>query len=465
MTIPAFQFWRLRVTSIEAGDLLKIDSMAFLGRSGGDNIATGGTALSDAGDASGAFTGGSAWRVGFGGESPEQFALVTSTGVVSDVLTILNWSDYSVDQAFDTFNDPVSLKFSPDGKYLALYGVSAPDALYIVDTSTWSVIHTETSPSRPQYIPIAWSPDSRYVSYVPALDQTLKVLDSQASWANVYTGSYTPQYYGVYYYYQIDWSPDGAYLAMANLDNDHPLVFDTSDWSHFHIDMDSVGFYVDMGIYTNGVQFSSDGTKLYIGWADSGYQHLAVINASTWAVIEDFDPLVIGETFQPPDSSAIYLSPDQNKIVFQNSANYGTTDIYYLCNISSGTPAGIEIIWPQGFAYPDYKPGAAWKADSSEFACVVNPTVGGNPRFYAINAETGAKTDITVPDLENVLHHSVDTIPTLSQGSWIGYKFAYPVTPTHIDITASGDSRPRSGVIEYSPDGRTWYALQTIAFS
>jgi hypothetical protein len=199
---------------------------------------------------------------------------------------------------------------------------------------------------------------------------------------------------------------------MANLDNDHPLVFDTSDWSHFHIDMDSVGFYVDMGNYTNGVQFSSDGTKLYIGWAASGYQHLAVINASTWEVIEDFDPSVIGETFQPPDSSAIYLSPDQNKIVFQNSANYGTTDIYYLCNISSGTPVGIDIIFPQGFAYPNYKPGAAWKADSSEFACVVNPIVGENPRFYAVDAETGAKTNITVSDLEDVLHHSVDAIPT-----------------------------------------------------
>ena len=57
-----------------------------------------------------------------------------------------------------------------------------------------------------------------------------------------------------------------------------------------------------------------------------------------------------------------------------------------------------------------------------------------------------------------------DASGAFSGGGAIGYKFALPVTPTHIDITASGTSRPKTGVIEYSADGRTWYPLQTLGF-
>lgn len=48
--------------------------------------------------------------------------------------------------------------------------------------------------------------------------------------------------------------------------------------------------------------------------------------------------------------------------------------------------------------------------------------------------------------------------------TFIGYAFPYPVTPMAVDISASGASRPKAGVIEYSYNGRDWYALQDIGF-
>lgn len=65
MSIPCFQFWRLRITQNYGADNVKIDAMAFLGRAGGPSISTDGIAIADAGSAVGAFTGGPAWDVNF----------------------------------------------------------------------------------------------------------------------------------------------------------------------------------------------------------------------------------------------------------------------------------------------------------------------------------------------------------------------------------------------------------------
>jgi hypothetical protein len=51
------------------------------------------------------------------------------------------------------------------------------------------------------------------------------------------------------------------------------------------------------------------------------------------------------------------------------------------------------------------------------------------------------------------------------QERFIGYASQYPITPTHINIAGTGASRPKRGIVEYSPDGNSWYELKTLDFS
>ena len=65
MTVPCFQFWRVRITQNYGSDRLKVDSIAFLGRSGGAPISVQGEAFADAGNPNGAFAGGPSWELPF----------------------------------------------------------------------------------------------------------------------------------------------------------------------------------------------------------------------------------------------------------------------------------------------------------------------------------------------------------------------------------------------------------------
>jgi len=320
------------------------------------------------------------------------FALTSAADIAGDDLVIFNWSDYSVVQAenIDSADTAAySLKFSPNGSYLAIY--THDGNVRILETTGWTVVKTFTSPTDygtlQSYVCFAWSPDSRYLAMSGDDTDALLVWDSQNSWANVYTGTYTSAYLGgAFQFLQLDWSPDGAYLACANFDYDAPLVFDTSDWSDFLIDMTGTPFTAGLGDYATGVQFKSDGASMYLSWSNSGYVHLAIIDTSTWAVSQDFSSVTLSGTFDPPDNAGIYLSPDEEKIVFQSSSTFNGADAYHLITMASGSPVSINA----GAIYSGYPPtysfpGAAWKLDSLEFACVVS----ASGDLYSVDASTG----------------------------------------------------------------------------
>jgi hypothetical protein len=434
--------------------------MAFLGRSGGDNIATGGTALSDAGDASGAFTGGSAWRVGFGGESPEQFALVnTNYDFENKNAFFVNW-DSTITDSINIGNDAFYfVKYSPDGKYVAAMGINY---IKIIELSSLQIVKTLSSPgdfgtlqTSGGYSPIVWSPDGRYLATHGDASSAIFVWDSQNSWANVYDGDYptNPEGFDQYSFYQLDWSPDGNYLVAIDGDFRLPAVFDTSDWSYFEI---SVSGFTSANGYFAGAQFTKDGESLYVvgyyvlAGEPSSRVKLLKVDTSSWNVLNTYD---LTKTNSFP--FGLYISPNSEKIVIADFVLYG----FRLFDFSSGTPLEITVdpLGDPNVGFPSRGP-AAWRSDSSEFLCLTYD-------LYRVNATTGSASTVFDDPQITLYTGSVDASPVFTEGTWIGYKFAYPVTPTHIDITASGDSRPRSGVIEYSPDGRTWYALQTIAFA
>jgi len=320
-----------------------------------------------------------------------QFALTSAADIAGDDLVIFNWSDYSVVQAenIDSADTAAySLKFSPDGSYLAIY--THDGDVRILETTGWTVVKTFTSPTDygtlQSYVCFAWSPDSRYLAMSGDDTDALLVWDSQNSWANVYTGTYTAQYVVGCTFYQLDWSPDGSYLACANSDYDAPIVFDTSDWSDFYIDMTGTPFTAGLGDYATGVQFKSDGASMYLSWSNSGYVHLAIIDTSTWTVSQDFSSVTLSGTFDPPDNAGIYLSPDEEKIVFQSSSTFSGTDAYHLITMASGSPVSINAGAIYSDAPPIFSfPGAAWKLDSSEFACVVS----ASGDLYSVDASTG----------------------------------------------------------------------------
>ena len=450
MTIPAFQFWRLRVTSIEAGDLLKIDSMAFLGRSGGDNIATGGTALSDAGDASGAFTGGSAWRVGFGSVPQVDFAITTYLGSPPKGLEIYNAdTDALITSLYPTQPSGVSPKnaqFSPDGTKLVVSYIDAGASLLryrIYNTSDYSEYSTgaygPTFPSDTNGT-MRISPNGEFLGLArrilnfPSLSVALTMTRD---------------------YYDIAFSPDSAYAVLVRTYGTAPLVliYDTATWS-------SVSLTLSSSISSaSSCDFSPDGTILRISAAVATASVDTIINidTATWTEID---------SFQVTDMTAI------EKIRHSNSGQYlaitssgGTAstimpiDVY---DVSASPPSRVAIT---SSLPPLVETTAAptWRGDDSEILVPIDILSGiVTDHLYRVDTSTWTISGILTGNRE---YYSADYSPTFTEGSWIGYKFSYPVTPTHIDITASGDSRPRSGVIEYSPDGRTWYALQTIAFS
>lgn len=457
MTIPAFQFWRLRVTSIEAGDLLKIDSMAFLGRSGGDNIATGGTALSDAGDASGAFTGGSAWRVGFGGDSAESYVVGTETGSPPKGLEVYNAdTDELIDSIYagtPSALAPINAQYDPQKRWIATVytaiGVATAPRFKSFNASTLALVAS-----------IFQGPgDTRY-------NRALRFNHDGSYFGDAYEVRRTTDWLAVFYLtldgnigivYDVAFSPDGNYFAVAYDDSGNSpyiRVYDTSTWLPIVLSITNTPTSI-----VTSCDFSPDGTILKISCDafTSSVDTIINIDTSTWTEID---------YFQVQDATAI------EKIRHSNSGQYlaitssgGTAstimpvDVY---DVSASPPSRVPIT----SSLPNFVESTAapaWRDDDSEILVPIdNLSTEITDRLFRVDTSTW---EISAALSGNREYYSADYSPSFPAGSWIGYKFAYPVTPTHIDITASGDSRPRSGVVEYSPDGRTWYALQTIAFS
>lgn len=479
MTVPCFQYWRLRVTENYGGDTVKIDAISFLGRSGGDPISIDGEAIANAGDATGAFSGGAGWVISANNEKGGYFAIGTLTNNANDETFVVDSQSFSFLEQLNldaAQTASYSVKFSPDGQYLAVYVQDSVIPFVIVETTNWTIIKSFTSPgdfgNSQGYHAIAWSPDSRYVACAGDTTDAIKVFDSQASWANVYSGTYSPlETSGVFYSYQLDWHPSGNYLVYAAADYSMLVMFDTSDWSQVTITAPS--FQYDGSIYFDyfiGAQFSADGSKIYAVFYSSN------INSDRLVVIDQATGWTESEVFTLSGNSGggsigVYFSPDNNYFVVGEYAPNAHVLGMRLWDFSTGTPViqSVSGVTANIFLYSYGTPAVSWKADNSGFLFAGTIQAGGGG-IYSVDISTLTATLIsslnaTISDFV----YSVDIAPYFppapAGGGAIGYKFALPVTPTHIDITASGTSRPKTGVVEYSEDGRTWYPLQTLGFS
>jgi hypothetical protein len=454
MTVPCFQYWRLRVTENYGGDTVKIDSISFLERSGGDPISIDGEAIANAGDASGAFSGGAGWALSISGK-PETFSIAFNKNLSGDGAFVINKNDNEIIERISLdSNDTAScsVKFSPDGQYLAIY---TNTELFVLETTEYTIVFNKQQTNNLSKFCLSWSPDSRYLACTKSVSgaiDTLSVFDSYNSWADVFPSSLSANRAN-----DLAWSHDGSYLCVANSiegGSGKPLIFNTSDWSIISV---SVGSPENGGFFY-GCQFSNDGTKLYLSvFILGGFSRFLTINTTTWT---RSGTAFLSGSFV----SGFQISPDENyvAVAFRNSiVNPGTGVRLY--SISNG--ALSEVSLSSSVTIPNAVSAnlISWSYDSSDFLFA-----GDTGKLFSINASTGIVFEVSSINAEvqnvNSCHYAPYFPPAPSGGGAIGYKFALPVTPTHIDMTASGTSRPKTGVIEYSADGRTWYALQTLGF-
>jgi Tol biopolymer transport system component len=112
---------------------------------------------------------------------------------------------------------PVTIAWSPDRKWLALYGTTRPDreeGLYIVDTTTGKPIRLE---ARDQTQPV-WSLDSRTLYYTASIDDTsvIRAYDVENRATEILLRAGPDARFGT-----IAMAPDGKHLAFRKSEGDY----------------------------------------------------------------------------------------------------------------------------------------------------------------------------------------------------------------------------------------------------
>jgi WD40 repeat protein len=111
------------------------------------------------------------------------------------------------------------LAWSPDSKYIAVGGNTK--TVLVLAAITGKVISTYNGHTEVGAYPYAWSPDGRYIIST-SWDLTTQVWEAM-------TGKHIHTFQGLTP--SISWSPNGKYIALGTLGDEHVQVCDTSTWS------------------------------------------------------------------------------------------------------------------------------------------------------------------------------------------------------------------------------------------
>jgi hypothetical protein len=450
MTVPCFQFWRVRFTENYGSDRLKVDSIAFLGRSGGAPISVQGEAFSDADggltpppsiSGAGAFAGTVPWEVGFGAPILEESDYIVTFSADTTAQKTIGYAG-SVDGPwnFITYSTlPIgSIGFiKTQGSYFVGHGSSAgsgtPKKIYKSNNfSNWVEVDS-VSASGP--IRNFASDDLGQIIAVGGQGDGFifrRSTDAGETWTTPTVSGITTSLNGA------ATNKLGAWVVGGNSGRVRYSTDDGQTWltPAFSFSVNTIFFI----LHIEGVGFRAFGNSGRVWAANSNsVQTWSLFSSTTHTGIASpraaYRPAATGET-----NPVICISSTDGTI--WRSTDSGETWV----NVASGLSILVGIAYADGVWIATAQGRQLYKSEDDAITWqAITPTPFGNSG-----------------NVSGAWSFSVDGKP---QGSTLGYKFQHPVTPTHIEITASGASRPKRGIVEYSPDGNSWYELKTLDFS
>jgi WD40 repeat protein len=221
------------------------------------------------------------------------------------------------------------MDYDPDDGEIACVGYNGQ--VLILDGTTYEINHTPIAcPDHCQGV--EYSPDGAYLA-VAHQDSPFFTVYNTATWAKLSNPSVLPEWTGR----DVSWSPDGAYLAVAHEQKFSGgtkglIVYDTSDWSVVLNWGNGDGY---PGAGTTNCSFSKDGNYLYVCDDDNGPNVEVVrFNTSTWT--KDSDPFDAHPSFS---TNHIGIGPSDKYI-----AVGGNTDTrLHVWDVNLNTIAGYSF--------------------------------------------------------------------------------------------------------------------------
>ncbi|MDY7095078.1 MAG: thrombospondin type 3 repeat-containing protein [Acidobacteriota bacterium] len=203
--------------------------------------------------------------VGIALSPDEAFAYVANNA--SGTVSVVDTSTLTVVQTFSGVANSSIGGSAADGSIWVGVGSLSGASITVIDTATNTITASfATGHGVNGAADIVFSADGS-LAFVANSDNTVSVLDtgSYAEISSTAVGSLP---------YDLDLSPDGAYLAVANLLGNSVSVIDTSTAS--------VVATVPVGTFPRTLAFTPDGEKLYVSNNDD--DTLSVIDVMTWTV-------------------------------------------------------------------------------------------------------------------------------------------------------------------------------------
>lgn len=252
-------------------------------------------------------------------------------------------------------NSARAIRFSPDGTMMAVGHYGSP-YLSIVSTSDWSLISPHPSSalfSTNGVEALAWSADGAYLACGQSDSGNLVVLDT-SDWSQVTVSETIPEPV-----VRADFSPDGAYLALAFADATTGLmVLDVATWT-------AVSLTAVVDDFAYDVKFSHDSTLLAV--AHEGTNNISIIEVATWDNVAGA-PSITDAT----SSRALAWAPDDSLLMVARSA--ATDDRLVAFDTSDWSTVAVSATYLTGaITALDY-------IDATQFVAT-----DGNSDFWVIN--------------------------------------------------------------------------------